>query len=58
MVLILCCVCTDLSTDSKFALYRQMLGFFITEVEGVYCAARNESLYKTDYVSSLKPYFR
>jgi hypothetical protein len=27
--------------------------FFITEVESVYCAGRSESLYKTDYVSSL-----
>jgi hypothetical protein len=28
--------------------------FIITEVESVYCAVRTESLYKTDYVSSLK----
>jgi hypothetical protein len=27
---------------------------FITEVESVYCVVRIESLYKTDYVSSLK----
>jgi hypothetical protein len=28
--------------------------FFITEVESVYCAVRTESLYKADYLSSLK----
>jgi hypothetical protein len=28
--------------------------FFITQVESVYSAVRTESLYKTDYVSSLK----
>jgi hypothetical protein len=27
---------------------------FVTEVESVYCAVRTESLYKADYVSSLK----
>ena len=27
--------------------------FFITEVESVYWAVRTESLYKTDYISSL-----
>jgi hypothetical protein len=27
---------------------------FITEVESVYCAVRTGSLYKADYVSSLK----
>jgi hypothetical protein len=27
---------------------------FMNEVESVYCAARTESLYKTDYISSLK----
>jgi len=26
----------------------------VTEVESVYCAVRTESLYKADYVSSLK----
>jgi hypothetical protein len=28
--------------------------FCITEVGNVYCAVRNESLYETDYISSLK----
>jgi len=27
---------------------------FITVVEGVYCAVRTDSLYKADYVESLK----
>jgi hypothetical protein len=31
-----------------FALYNINRLFFITEVEGVYCAVRNEYFYKTD----------
>jgi len=53
MVLTLRCVCTDLRTNSNFAFHIiKCLVFFITEVEGVYCAAHNYSLYKTDYLLS------
>jgi hypothetical protein len=37
-----------------FVLYSFNRLVFITEVESVYSAVRTESLYKADYVSSLK----
>ena len=37
-----------------FALYIINCLVFITVVESVYCAVRTDSLYKADYVSSLK----
>jgi hypothetical protein len=40
--------CTDLRTDSEFALLNINSLVFITEVESVYSAVRTESLYKTD----------
>ena len=46
--------CTDIRTDSDFALYTINWLVFITVVESVYCAVRTDSLYKADYVSSLK----
>ena len=46
--------CTDLRTDSDFALYIINWLVFITVVESVHCAVRTDSLYKADYISSLK----
>ena len=45
--------CTDIRTDSDFCFVDNWLAF-ITVVESVYCAVRNDSLYKADCVSSLK----
>ena len=39
---------------ATFALYSINWLVFITAVESVYCAVRTDSLYKADYVSSLK----
>ena len=39
---------------ATFALYSINWLVFITMVESVYCAVRTDSLYKADYVSSLK----
>jgi hypothetical protein len=39
---------------STFALYVIEWMVFITEVDSVHSAVRTESLYKTDYVLSLK----
>ena len=39
---------------ATFALYSIDWLVFITVVESVYCAVRTDSLYKADYVSSLK----
>ena len=39
---------------ATFALYIIDWLAFITVVEGVYCVVRTDSLYKADYVSSLK----
>ena len=39
---------------ATFALYSINWLVFITVVESVYCALRTDSLYKADYVSSLK----
>jgi hypothetical protein len=41
---------------ATFTLYINKRLVFITGVESVYCAVRTESLYKTDYLSSLKGY--
>ena len=46
--------CTDIRINSEFALYIINWLVFITVVEGVYCAVQADSLYKADYVSSLK----
>jgi hypothetical protein len=40
--------CTDLTTNSDFCFNNLSRLVCITEVESVYCAVRNESLYKTD----------
>jgi hypothetical protein len=45
---------TDLRTDSEFALYIFNLLVLIIVVDSVYSAVRTNSLYKADYVSSLK----
>ena len=42
---------------ATFALYIINWLVFITVVESVYCAVRNDSIYKADYVSSLKGQF-
>ena len=42
--------CTDIRTDSGFALYIFNWLDFIDVVESVYCAVRTDSLYKADYV--------
>jgi hypothetical protein len=39
---------------ATFALYVIEWMVFITEVDSVYSAVRTESLYKTDYVPSIK----
>ena len=39
---------------ATFALYFINWLVFITAVESVYCAVRTDSLYTSDYVSSLK----
>jgi hypothetical protein len=39
---------------AEFTLYIIKWLILITEVEGVYSSVRAESLYKTDYLSSLK----
>jgi hypothetical protein len=39
---------------ATFTLYIINWLVFITEVESVYCTVRTESLYKTDYFSSVK----
>jgi hypothetical protein len=49
----MCFVCISEQT-ATFALNVINWSFFITEVESVYSAVRTESLYKTDYASSLK----
>ena len=55
MALALRCVFyVDLRQTATFALYIIKWLIFITVVESVYCAVRTDSLYKTDYVSSLK----
>ena len=43
---------------ATFALYIIDWLVFITVVESVYCAVRADSLYKADYVSSLKGYVK
>ena len=49
--------CTDIRT-ATFALYVINWLVFITVVESVYCAVRTDSLYKADYVSSLKGQYK
>ena len=44
----------DLRTDSEFCFIHQRLIVFITFVESVYYAVQTDSLYKADYVLSLK----
>jgi len=44
--------CTALKTDSGLWFLRHLV--FMTVVESVYSAVRADSLYKADYVSSLK----
>ena len=39
---------------ATFALYIINWSVFITVMESVYCAVRTDSLYKADYISSLK----
>ena len=46
------CFARDLKTNSDFSLYS--INFSIAEMESDYCAVLIGSLYKTDYVSSLK----
>jgi len=46
--------CTDLRTDSDLALYVIKWLVFITVLETVYSAVRTDSLYKADYVWTLK----
>jgi len=43
----MCCVRTSEQTAS-FTLYNKTYWLCVTDVEGVYCAVRAESLYKTD----------
>ena len=45
---------TDLRLDSDFCFTHHQLFMFITVVVRIYCAVRTYSLYKADYVSSLK----
>jgi hypothetical protein len=47
-------LCTDLSTESDFCfIHHELIGFY-SHVESVYCAVRANSLYRADYVYSLK----
>ena len=50
LTLRLCLLCGSLHKQRLF-LYTLAYWFCITEVEGVYCAVRTESLYKTDMFS-------
>jgi hypothetical protein len=49
-------MCLVWTTEQKatFTLNNINWFFFITEVEGVFCAVRAEFLYKNEHISSLK----
>jgi hypothetical protein len=52
----LCVLYGSQNKTVNFVLYNINRLVFITEVDSVYCAVRTDSLYKTDYVSSLNGY--
>ena len=54
MALALRCFVRILEQTATFALYNINWLAFITAVERVYCAVRTDSLYKAEYISSLK----